>query len=279
MAETKDSKVSTDRCSAKYFEINSCGIEHINLHDRGSDRPLGRSDYHILYVERGACHLLLDGKWETVGQGGIVMFRPGEPQHYRYFKGDDSVSHYIHFTGVGCQSLLRRLGIEKIRVFMMGRSKTYEDISEKLAREFSMQLPLCMAWCTAYAYELLNIVARKYALRQVSVDHKSESRIHAACRRIYESIDSPPAVAELARECCLSESRFLHLFREVSGKSVTAFIASIRIERAKELLASTDLSVREIAEAVGYEDQNYFSRCFRKAEGCSPRDFRRNSSM
>ena len=276
MAEPKRAVVSTDRCSEEYFEINSCGIERIDLHERGSDRPHGRSDYHILYVERGVCHLFLDGKWQAVGQGGVILFRPGEPQRYRYFKGDDSVSHYIHFTGVGCQALLRRVGIEGIHVFMMGRSKTYEDISEKLTREFSMQLPLCMDWCTAYAYELLNIVARKYALRQISVDHKSESRIHAACHRIYESIDSPPTVAELARECCLSESRFLHLFREVSGKSVTAFIASIRIERAKELLMGTELSVREIAEAVGYEDQNYFSRCFRKVEGCSPREFRRN---
>ena len=279
MNKEKPYVISTDRLSEEYFEVNSCGIEHIDLYDRGSDRPRGRSDYHILYVERGRCHLLLDGAWQTVGQGGVILFRPGEAQHYRYYKRENSVSHYIHFTGVGCASLLERLGIGEMRVFMMGESQSYEEISAKLVREFSMRLPLHKDWCVAYAYELLNIVARKYALRQGSVDHKSENRIHTACRRIYDSIEAPPTVAELARECCLSESRFLHLFREVTGKPLTSFITAIRMERAKELLAVTDLYVREIAEAVGYEDQNYFSRCFRKMEGCSPRAFRRSLSL
>ena len=48
-------------------------------------------------------------------------------------------------------------------------------------------------------------------------------------------------------------------------------------ERAKELLVGTEMSVREIAELVGYENQNYFSRCFRKAAGTSPREYRRDA--
>ena len=50
------------------------------------------------------------------------------------------------------------------------------------------------------------------------------------------------------------------------------------MERAKELLAGTEMSVREIAELVGYENQHYFSRCFGKAAGISPREYRRDAS-
>jgi YesN/AraC family two-component response regulator len=48
----------------------------------------------------------------------------------------------------------------------------------------------------------------------------------------------------------------------------------MRIDRAKELLATTDMSIREIAEAVGYADQNYFSRMFRKFTGLSPSSYK-----
>ena len=268
---------SSERCSDEYLELNSCGIENLSVRDRGTDRPCGRVDYHILYVERGVCNLFLDGEWQRVGAGGLIMFRPGEPQRYHYYKKDCSVSHYIHFTGVGCEAILKRLGIYNVRVFDMGRSSSYEELSEKMLREFVMQKPLCADWCSAYLYQLLNVVARKYALRQGSVNSKGESRINAACRRIYDNVKNPPSAEELANECCLSTSRFIHLFREVTDRSLTEFITGLRVEKAKELLETTDMPVREIAEAVGYENQNYFSRCFRKLEGCSPVEYRKNT--
>ena len=268
---------TTDRRSDEFLEVNSCGIEFISAYDRGSERTNGRSDYHILYVEKGTCHLLLDGVWQTVGEGGVILFRPGEPQVYRYLKEDESISHYVHFTGSGCEGILRRLGIDGVKVFLMGRSNSYEELSEKLAYEYSMRGAFFGDRCAAYLWELLGIVARKYALRQESVTPRAEGRINAACRRIYENVQSPPSVGELAAESCLSVSRFAHLFRDVTGKSVAEFVAAIRMERAKELLAGTDMSVREIGELVGYENQNYFSRCFRKVSGISPREYRRDA--
>ena len=111
---------------------------------------------------------------------------------------------------------------------------------------------------------------------QGNVTPISASRINAVCRKIYDNMKKPPSVEELAADCCVSQSRFVHLFKEVTGKSVTDFVTSIRVERAKELLVSTDLPVREISEMVGYDDQNYFSRRFLKAVGISPRDYRKN---
>ena len=97
MSETREPIASSDRRSEEYLEVNACGIEYISEYDRGSERLRGRSDYHILYVERGVCHLFLDGEWQEVEEGGMILFRPREPQVYRYFAEDRSVSHYIHF--------------------------------------------------------------------------------------------------------------------------------------------------------------------------------------
>ena len=276
METEKRKSYCTDRRSDEYLEINSCGIEHIYKLDRGSDRPYGRSDYHLIYVEKGVCNLFIDGEYKRLPAGSVILFRPNEPQKYYYLKDENSVSHYVHFTGVGCEALLKRLGIYEVRVFAMGQSATYREVSEKMACEFAMRKPMYMDWCTAYLHQLLNVVARKYALLQNNINPKSEGRINSACMRIYENIKEPPSTEELAAEHCLSVSRFIHLFKEITGKSVTDFVTALRVERAKEMLFSTDMTIGEISEAVGFEDQNYFSRRFRKIEGVSPAEYRKN---
>lgn len=268
-------RISSERISDEYLEVNACGIEHITKADRGSNRPRGRSDYHALYVERGFCNLFIDGEWKKLSSGSFVLFRPHEPQRYFYLKSDNSRSHYIHFSGVGCEHLLKKLGIYEIRYFDIGKSSTYERISEEMVSEFSVRTPFYKDFCASHLYRLLSIVGRKYALRKSKIDVKSEKRISTACRMIYENIDNVPSVKTLAEVCCLSQSRFLHLFRETVGKSLTEFVSFIRIERAKELLTLTDTPICDIAKALGYEDQNYFSRRFRKSVGCSPSQHRK----
>ena len=266
----------SEKTSEEYLEVNACGIEHITHKDRGSIRPNGRQDYHILYVERGICHLLLDDNWLEISPGNIVLFRPYEPQEYYYLKDDDSISHYIHFTGVGCEHILKKLGIYDLKLFDMGKSSTYTRISEQMVREFSMRKPMYKDWCASCLYQLLSLIGRKYEFRLSHIDKKSESRINTASMRIYENITCPPTIAKLAEECYLSPGRFMHLFKEVTGKSYTEYIAFIRMERAKEMLLFTDMSIYEIGCAIGYEDQNYFSRYFRKIEGCSASEYRKN---
>ena len=268
--------ISSEKISNEYLEVNACGIEHITKKDRGSNREGGRSDYHILYVEKGICHVFFDGRWQKIPEGSVVLFRPFEPQRYYYLKTDNSVSHYVHFTGIGCEHILKKLGIYGVAAFNMGRSSSYEKISEQMVREFTMRKPMYKDICASCLYQLLGIVGRKYVLRQSNVNMKSESRINAACRAIYENIHEPPSISALAGDCYLSISRFLHLFKEVTGKSYNEFITFIRIERAKEMLIHTDMQISDIAHALGYEDQNYFSRCFRKTEGCSPTEYRKN---
>lgn len=269
MTDYSESGVSTERTSEEYLSLNSCGIEKLSERDRGSMRRQGRVDYHILYIERGVCHVTLGENEYEAGAGSVILFRPGEPQIYRFKAEDRSISHYIHFTGRGCEELLRRLGIHEIRIFDMGVSHRYEETSAEMEREYTMKQPCYETICAALLIELLGLIARKYSLRNINVSRRSEHRISSACRKIYDNLSSPPTVDELAGDCCLSKSRFSHLFREVTGRSPHEFILSLRMEKAKELL-TTDMSIKEVAAAVGFEDQNYFSRMFRKYTGAAP---------
>ena len=278
MDRENDGAYISDRVSEEFLEVNICGIEHL-YNGCGSDRPAGRSDYHIVYVEKGTCNVLWNGEWHQVGEGGILLYRPHEPQRYFYGAEDYSISHYVHFSGTGCEAMLNRLGLCESGILYIGKSESYEKVSSRLAVEFAMKRQAYMDTCAAYLYRLLCIIARKYALRKMSIGKSSESRINEACQKIYENIKEPPSIATLAADACLSESRFVHLFKEVTGKCMTDFILTVRMERAKELLSMNAESVREIAERLGYTDQNYFSRVFKKCVGCSPIEFRKSTSV
>ena len=73
----------------------------------------------------------------------------------------------------------------------------------------------------------------------------------------------------------LTEHYFCSLFKKETGQSPTNYINSYRIQKAAVLLRGPDRSITEIAMSVGFEDSNYFARCFKKHFGISAREYRR----
>lgn len=68
-------------------------------------------------------------------------------------------------------------------------------------------------------------------------------------------------------------------FKKETGQSIVDLITTMRIDRAKELLRGSQLSIGEIAQAVGYDDPNYFSRTFRRRTALTPREYRNSSNQ
>jgi AraC family transcriptional regulator len=91
---------------------------------------------------------------------------------------------------------------------------------------------------------------------------------------IESHLDADPSIADLARECRLSESHFARAFRQATGMPPHRWVMKRRIERAKELLTAGDLELTQIALACGFVDQSHLSRNFVRAEGHSPGKWR-----
>lgn len=74
----------------------------------------------------------------------------------------------------------------------------------------------------------------------------------------------------------LSESHLSSTFTRETGQSFIDYLTRVRIEKAKELIATTNLKIYEICEKVGYTNVEHFSRIFKKIAGISPKDYKKN---
>jgi AraC family transcriptional regulator len=98
-----------------------------------------------------------------------------------------------------------------------------------------------------------------------------------ALEYIEDNFGSKMAVREMAACVALSKSHFSRAFRHSLGCSPMAYVAALRVERAKLMMTSTEERLTDIALACGFADQSHFNRYFRRVVGTSPGHWRRMS--
>lgn len=96
---------------------------------------------------------------------------------------------------------------------------------------------------------------------------------------IEENLDSDLNRDVLAQQVYLNPNYLARIFRNKTGYSLVDYITTRRIEKVKELLMTTDMSVTQIAQQLGYTNMPYFSRVFKKETGCTPVEYRRNGKL
>lgn len=127
-----------------------------------------------------------------------------------------------------------------------------------------------LAHCTDY--RLLSSVQMQGAEGTGEVD-----QINLVVNRITANLTEPVAMAALAAELGMSESRFSRFFKRSTGNSFTDFVNRVRINSACHLLMQTDHYVTRICYDVGFNNVANFNRRFLEIKGMTPREFRRQS--
>lgn len=104
--------------------------------------------------------------------------------------------------------------------------------------------------------------------------NEGQRELLAVLHYIDEHLAEPMSNAALAEIALSSESRFIRRFREATGRTPARYVQERRLERASELLVSTDHSIDRIAEASGFANRYYFTRVFTQRMGLPPGRYR-----
>lgn len=107
-------------------------------------------------------------------------------------------------------------------------------------------------------------------------DTKNIEIIQKAVNYANEHFDQPLTLDDVAEQVHLNPSYFSTLFKKETGVGFSDYLAKVRIERSKALLKDRRHSIMAVAILVGFEDQSYFSKVFRRLTGISPKTYRNN---
>ncbi|HEX2935343.1 MAG TPA: AraC family transcriptional regulator, partial [Bacteroidales bacterium] len=123
----------------------------------------------------------------------------------------------------------------------------------------------------SYIYFIFKSIALYAGDRKNNQNTKVYEKIRTFVAENYDKELSLERVAEVVG---LSPSYLSFIFKEISGKNFVDFINEYRLEKAKELLTSSSMTIAQVAESVGYMNANSFSKTFKKYVGVAPGQFR-----
>lgn len=136
-------------------------------------------------------------------------------------------------------------------------------------------------WCVWKSVELLYLLSaqdeqRTEALLGPMLDRGVAQSLAEIRRYMEEHLDEHLTIPALSRRACLSATTVKEGFRRLYGLPVHTWLRQRRMERAAELLHTTELSLEGVAKAVGYSSVSQFIAAFRQQYGLTPGQYRKN---
>ena len=235
------------------------------------------SEYQLLYITEG------EGEFQsastektTVKAGDFFLLFPGEWHTYHPKGRQGWKSYWIGFKGQNMDSRVRAGFLTPSKpIYHVGHSAEVISLYKQAyaaAQEEAAYAQQLMAGLVNHLIGMMYSLERNRELKsrnQTHVDLVNRARL-----RIRESLETPLTIQQVAQELGVSYSNFRKLFKEHTGLSPAIYQQDLRLQRAKELLSSTDLSIKEIAYRLDFESPDYFSAKFKLKTGLKPTEFR-----
>ena len=235
-------------------------------------------EYQMLYVKEGGGMFKSHSAGEVeLRSGDIFLIFPGEWHSYHPnndtgwkcywlgFKGrnmDDRVSagflspeHPIYHVGYSSE-IIRML-----------------DMALHVADEEAIHSQQVLAGITNY---LIGLMYSLESCNQLQQNFVHTDIVNRARQMIRETLEDGTTIQEIAMRLGMSYSNFRKIFKEFTGFSPSMYQQDLKLQRAKDLLATTDMTIKEIAYQLNFESPDYFSSKFRLKTGLKPSEFRGN---
>jgi AraC-like DNA-binding protein len=154
------------------------------------------------------------------------------------------------------------------------------DICEAMMSESASRRFCSMELLRAHVLRLLCVVGQAHEPVILQLAAKQAQRtgrrnaLARVSRHVRENLTQRLTLTRAAAAADLSPNYLAHLIKKETGKTFVDMVTERRMEKAQELLAHTSLRISEIAQAIGFEDEAYFSRRFRQRFQIAPREYR-----
>ena len=240
------------------------------------ERKEGLEEYIFLYCTEGEGTLSVNGKKYVLHENEAITIPRFKKHSYYSDKKNPWSILWVHFKGEDTQ----HYPLDDIRVvkFMSNRVKN------RMLFLFEQLLTLLEGNYTQgnfiYLSEVLSLIlAETYAREKKDEAGAQNKHVTNIIKYMYSHISEILTLEQICGEFELSKSYVNSIFLKCTQHAPMDFFITLKIREACNALRSTDQYVYESAQSLGYKDQYYFSRLFKRVVGVSPKEYRNNEEI
>ncbi len=254
--------------------LHNVGFDHRHDADFFIDRPDGSGDCLLLLLKTDAI-FTLDGKDMFVTKDTFFLYPKGMPQYYRCVPQHTFANDWVHFLFEnGEEEEFQKTGVPYAQPIPLNnitflsflvKCLAYENCTNHLHKQENIR---------HYMFLLLNKVREQQCQPSDHISGSSYEVLMTMRNKICAEPYYPRTISWAAHEVRMSPSAFQRLYKKQFGVTFMQDLITSRIEHAKMLLVSTNLSVQEISRQCGYRNYEHFARQFKGMVGMAPLQFR-----
>ncbi len=233
------------------------------------------SEYQIVYISKGKGLFCSDSTKRTnVKKGQVILLFPGQWHTYRPLKESGWNEYYIGFEGIIIDNIAANAFITPDnQILNVG-------VNEDLVHLFSTAIRVAKEDKTGAQQYLAGIVVNilgtilSLAQNRNFESKESAQKIERAKVIMIENIHKNIDIKGIAANLGISYSLFRKTFKEYTGYAPAQYMQELKLRKAKELLAETNNSVKEISYELNFSSYEYFLSFFKKRVGHTPMEYR-----
>lgn len=229
--------------------------------------------YFVKYTIRGKGTLKLKSRSLALTAGTLTGFKPGTAHHYSVDPAAPMEHFFFTFTGIKAAELFSKSMLNQRNIIETGNLEASYNLCQKILdtglRKPRFSQDLCCHYLSILLLETNDFDAEGNAIASQSM--RTYQMCKAYINNNFSHIQTPSAAAAY----CNIDVRYMSsLFKKYAHITPSQYIMGLKLNKAANLLLTTNATIRDIAEQVGFSDPYHFSKTFKKFHGRSPNHYR-----
>lgn len=268
----------------KDYRVREYQVNSFNV-DSGYSFPLHSHDNHweFVYCEEGEFEHKINGRSLKHGEGEIFFIRESDTHA---LKGKNFKYHNIAFSGAWLESLKLFLGNDLLEHTVLRQSTSPRITVPLKERETMSRRIRSLISKSRGESQILEFSHFLFYLFDLFLVGKEDDEFFMDVppwfQRIVRYINSReegiPSLDQVIEKSCKCPEHVSRSFRKYLSMTPSAYLKSIRLKKAAELLKNTNYSVKEVCYLSSYENSNYFHKQFRESFSQTPSEYRKSHS-
>ncbi len=232
-----------------------------------------RSDSWVLQLQtEGTAQVRTGDGSFRVEPSDLLLVPPDTLHTYHVPEQGDMRKYFLIFRQGPLPELLLGEEIRNRGIFIRNSDPSFRDLCDEIRNDFSGSGPDSAARLSARLYALL------FRLRELILRQSPSGRFETNLRNAVQNLPARSTLDSLSESFGVGKYSLIREFRRETGATPVRFMRNLRLNRAREMLSLSGLSIAEVAERCGFSSASFFSYEFRKQFGMTPREARKRNS-